>query len=241
MLRRLRYLSIALVCFALLPIAAASAEAGVPQFRSFRSSRFELVLVQGGQVAVVGRGETVFPGRQHVVISDLTSDGQVAQTQETVLYDGIVYFREDDSDNWEVSISTSPVEDPTTYYASLAPASDYVMIGKAEIAGVAATQYQAQIRFSDDGPPIAVIDAWIADESGYLVQSQITQSDTDSSGAPITIEIVARSFDFDSAAIDVGQPQVDAPIRGPVPWSAQSGTLGARSPIDRMLRSLLAR
>lgn len=236
-------LALVLFLVAVIPAVAAEQVERVPAIRQIERARFEIAITVDGQPALIGRGETIVPNRQHYVVLELDENNDVVTKREIVIVEGVLYVRENDSDVWETQIYTLPFNDPTIEISAPAfDASPALFLGSTEIAGVAVDQYRAIFDADEQGNATASIDVWIGKQQNYAYQAQTFELQRFSSGQTTRVEFVSRSFDFNDPTIQIGKPQGPniAPIQGPVPWSAQLGTLGAATARKSLAARLLA-
>lgn len=244
MLRRLRFPLLLLLLFMFVTPAFAQTIDRVPEVRPVERSRFEIAITLNDQVAIVGRGETIVPNRQHYVLQQLNESGEVAAVQEVVIADGVLYSRENESETWQISLYSQPLNDPTIDFVAIVMELDSAtLVGSTEIAGVPVDHYQVIGNTDPNGNPTDIFDLWIGKQANYLYQSQYTQIETLASGAQNRVAYVSRSYDFNDPSIQVSPPQGEnvPPISGPIPWAARIGQLGSAAARQAIAAQLLQR
>jgi hypothetical protein len=223
MIRPVRFLLLALLALLLTLPAAVSAErvASLPAFAPSSSARFEIANAINGDAFVVGRGEVITPRRMHYMLRTVPFPGEAEESIEVVIYDGRVYFRENDGPRWTAQLLSGDVINPVVELVQGAEEVGPIeQLGSITIDGVVTDQYQILVGDPAD-PPFVTADLWIGQQRSYLYQSQITEHHSDPDLGSFRLEIVARAYAFDDPTITITPPNpadVD-PISGPVPWS----------------------
>lgn len=232
MTRPVRGLLLALFALLLALPAAASAErvASLPAAAPSTSARFEVANAIDGEAYVVGRGEVITPNRMHYVLRTIPFPGEDQESLEVVIYDGRVYFRENDAEEWSAELLSGEVVNPVTELVDGAQeAGPIEQLGSVTIDGVVTDQYQILVGDPAD-PPYVTTDLWFGRQQRYLYQSQVTEHHNDPDFGAFRLETVVRAYAFDDPAIMITPPDqaTVAPIAGPVPWSvAPRATLTA--------------
>ncbi len=200
MLKRMRVALVALlVMVTSLSAAAAERVDSLPAVKAQSSGRSELLMQISGEPIMVAKVEQENPNRAYMVIRPIGVLSDI-DLVEMVMYDGTLYSRTGLETQWYIEATglpeAAPIEDlPAT------PTGDVPVthMGAMQIAGAPTEQYQIWLNSDTAGTTYLKFDLWVGVEANYLHQMQLGLYSNDPDFGGLALEIVQRSYDFDSS------------------------------------------
>ena len=232
MKRPLRLVALLMPLLALLvlasPVSAAPTRVDVlPTVEEFSSARYDFALTLFGVEVGYGKGEVESVDRVHVTLKTVASAESPSDTFESILYDGVLYTRTNDSTQWYIEEGSntgvtppSPEEEDTSDVA-------LSLIGPVDVAGVATNQYQV---WQNDAEVASTADFFIGTSRSLLHKLQISAYAIDGTDLIPVLGLDYRFFDFDASDIKVYPPtnairQTNAAAYGTSGWAIRSAPL----------------
>jgi hypothetical protein len=214
-----------LALFALtLPASAATEVDSLPQVAQFTKARYDFALTLLGVEIGYGKGEFESENRVHLTLKTVAFEGSPSETIEAILYDGVVYTRENDSTQWYIESAPDAGLPPAT--ETEAVDATLSLIGPVTIAGISTDQYQLWIN-GEDGSA-ATADFFIGTRTPWLhkLQSNVYLDGND----PISFAgLDYYYYDFDAEDIKVYPPsnaiRRPAAAPGSVVWGVKKGVV----------------
>jgi hypothetical protein len=158
-----------LAVFALvMPAAAATQVDSLPAVVAVTKARYDFALTLLGVEIGYGKGEYESENRVHLTLKTVAFEGSPSETLEAILYDGVVYTRENDSTQWYIEESPDAGVPPSTE-TEIVDAT-LSLIGPVTIAGISTDQYQLWVN-ADDGS-VLTADFFIGTRTPYLHKLQ---------------------------------------------------------------------
>lgn len=229
MKRPLRLAALLMPLLALLtlaaPVSAAPTRVDVlPAVEDFTSARYDFALTLFGSEIAYGKGEVESADRLHITVKTVASADAPSETAEIIIYDGVLYLRENDSTQWYIeSAPDTGVTPPATEVDSTSEVA-LSLIGPADVAGVGTNQYQL---WQNDAEVASTVDFFIGTSRSLLHKLQINGYAIDGTDLLPVLGLDYRFFDFNASDIKVYAPtnairRANAAAYGTSAWAIRS-------------------
>lgn len=208
MKRPLRLVALLMPLLALLvlvaPVSAAPTRVDVlPAVEDFTSARYDFALTLFGVEVGYGKGEIESADRLHITVKTVASAEAPSETVEMIIYDGVLYMRENDSTQWYIESAPDTGVTPPATEADDTSEAALSLIGPADVAGVGTNQYQL---WQNDTEVAATIDFFIGTSRSLLHKLQISSYALDGAELIPVLGLDYRFFDFNASDIKVYAP-----------------------------------